>query len=77
MRINFASAQPTGELISSIPAGQEFVFEGSTKGNNGLSVRVRDSKVGKARFVNLESGKLLTASAGDRGRVVDATVSVN
>jgi hypothetical protein len=64
-----------GVNIADFEAGEAFLFEGSTKGNNGLCVRVRDSKAGKARFVNLESGKLLTASSGDRGREVDVEVN--
>lgn len=61
--------------IVDMEAGDVFEFSGSSKGNNGLCVRVADSKVGKGRFVNLESGKLLTAAGCDRGTPVDAEVS--
>lgn len=77
MNINYNGTQSSGERISDIAAGQGFLFETSTKGNNGLCVRVKDSKAGKARFVNLESGKLLKAVDGERGRVVDVTVDVD
>jgi len=64
-----------GTRIKDMAAGEAFEYSGSTKGNNGLSVRVKDSKAGKARFVNLESGKLLTASATDSGTPVDVNIN--
>lgn len=76
MNINYNGTASSGDRIADFGAGDAFLFEASTKGNNGLCVRVKDSKAGKARFVNLESGKLLTASDGDRGRGVDVYVDV-
>jgi len=64
----------SGTRIADMTAADVFEFSGSTKDNNGLCVRVADSKAGKARFVNLENGKLLTASKGDRGEPVTASV---
>jgi hypothetical protein len=72
LNINSGGSRQSGNRISDFPAGEVFEFSGSTKGNNGLCVRVKDSKKGKGRFVNLNSGKLLRATNGDRGQVVDA-----
>lgn len=76
MNINYNGTASSGDRIADFAAGEAFLFETSTKGNNGLCVRVRDSKAGKARFLNLESGKLLTANEGERGRSVDVYVDV-
>jgi hypothetical protein len=76
MNININGSTPSGDFIKDFAAGQEFLFETSSKGNNGLCVRVKDSKSGKARFLNLENGKLLTASASDTGRPVEAEIEV-
>lgn len=76
MNINYNGTASSGDRVASFGAGEAFLFETSTKGNNGLCVRVKDSKAGKARFVNLESGKLLTATDSDRGRAVDVIVDV-
>lgn len=78
MNINYSGAAPAGDRISDFGAGEAFLFETArNEDNNGLCVRVKDSKAGKSRFVNLETGKLLTASAGDVGRAVDVSVDVN
>jgi hypothetical protein len=61
--------------ITDMEAAEVFEFSGSKKGNNGLCVRVKDTKAGKGRFINLESGKLLRAGYSDRGTPVDADVS--
>ena len=66
----------SGSKISAIAAGEVFNYTGSSKGNNGLCLRLKDSKAGKGRFVNLASGKVLTAGANDRATVVNATVKV-
>lgn len=58
--------------ITDMEAAEIFEFSGSRKGNNGLCIRVKDSKAGKGRFVNLVSGKVLTASYNDRGTPVEA-----
>jgi len=72
----FNYGKPAGTTrIKDMSAGEAFEFSGSTKGNNGLCVRVKDSKKGKGRFVNLESGKVLTASATDRGTPVDVNIN--
>jgi hypothetical protein len=77
MNINYNGAASSGDRISDFGAGEAFVFETARNSdNNGLCVRVKDSKAGKARFVNLETGKLLTASAGDVGRPADVEVDV-
>lgn len=68
---------PQGTLVKDMAAGELFNYPVSAKGNTGLSVRIKDSKVGKNRFANLHTGKLLTASAGDRGQVLDSgTISI-
>jgi len=74
LRINGVSACG-GTLISSLEAGDTFVFEGSAKGNNGVCIRLKDSKKGKSRFVNVASGKVLTATCRDYGRPVDANLT--
>lgn len=61
--------------IMDMEGGEVFEFSGSVKGNNGVCIRVRDSKAGKGRFVNLDSGKLLKADAYDRGIPVDAELN--
>lgn len=66
-----------GTRIADIAAGDAFDFNGSTKGNNGLCVRVKDSKSGKGRFLNLENGKLLTATDSDYGYPRSVSVSFN
>lgn len=76
MNINYNGTASSGDRIADIGLDVAFLFETSTKGNNGLCVRVKDSKAGKARFLNLENRKLLTASDGDRGRIVDVYVDV-
>lgn len=55
----------TGAIGSLAPATY-FMLVSSSKGNNGPCLRVKDSKRGKNRFVNVTNGKLLTAEAGDR-----------
>ena len=65
-----------GTRISDMGAGETFNFTYSTKGNNGLCLRLADSKRGKNRFANLESGKVLTAGASDRGYPVDVDVAI-
>lgn len=76
LNINGGATQ-RGTRIQDFAAGDVFEFTGSTKGNNGLCVRVRDSKgQKKGRFVNLESGKLLVPSNGDTGVSRDADVTV-
>lgn len=73
--INYNTA-PQGTLIKDINAGEFFYFPMSKTGqNDGLCVRVKDSAVGKGRFTNVQSGKLLTLSAGDRGQLVDVTIN--
>jgi hypothetical protein len=75
-KINFSPA-PQGTLVSGMEAGALFNYPVSARGNTGISVRIKDSKVGKNRFANLHTGKLLTASAGDRGQVLDSgTLSI-
>ena len=64
-----------GTRISDFAAGEVFEFNGSRKGNNGACIRVKDTKAGKGRFVNLESGKLLTAGRYDRGEALDAELN--
>ncbi len=60
----------SGTLIKDIAAGEFFNYPVSALGNTGFCVRVKDSKVGKNRFANLHTGKLLTAEAGDRGQIL-------
>jgi len=76
-RFSYNGGGAAGTRIKDMSAGEAFTYSGSTKGNNGLSVRLKDSKAGKGRFANLESGKVLTASADDRGTPVDVDIDVN
>lgn len=70
--VTAAPAAPKSQ-ITDLSAAAIFQFTHPTeKGNNGLCVRVKDSKVGKGRFLNLETGKLLTTTPGDRATVVPA-----
>lgn len=73
MRISI-NAAPQGESIKSMAAGTFFNFPVSAKGNEGVCVRLKDSKVGKNRFANLGTGKVLTAVDDriDRGKVLEA-----
>jgi hypothetical protein len=75
-RLRINSGTNGGTRITSMDAGEVFEFTTSTKGNNGHCIRIKDSKKGKNRFVNLESGKVLTAGAGDYGFPVDASLEV-
>ena len=61
---------PVGTSVASLSAGEVFIFSGSANGNNGPCIRVKDSKEGKGRFVNLSSGKLLKATPYDRADTV-------
>lgn len=75
--VNGAAPQAANRIVN-MPAGETFEFTSSRKGNNGLCVRIRDSKgQKKGRFVNLDNGKLLTASATDTGRPVDIYADVD
>lgn len=75
LRIN---RTPNGTLINDMPGGTVFNFTTSKSDNNGLCYRLRDSKVAKGRFAQLEKGgKVLTASDTDRGIIVDAELDFN
>lgn len=71
------SANDAGNRIVGMEAGELFEFTSSRKGNNGLCVRVKDSKAGKGRFLNVESGKLLKAGKYDTGEPRDGTISLD
>ncbi len=73
-KFNVNGSAARGTAISDFSAADTFVFNGSSNGNNGLCVRIKDTKSGKNRFMNVENGKILTASAGDVGTPVDADV---
>jgi hypothetical protein len=56
--------------VNGLAAGVVFNLLNSTKGNYGPCVRVKDSKVGKNRFIELTNGKLLTADGTERIKVM-------
>jgi len=68
---NTATAADDRPTIASLGAGEVFFFNDSTKGNNGPMIRVKDTKVGKGRFVDVQSGKLLTAASNDRADLLE------
>lgn len=72
MPINFNTTATATNGIADLAEGTVFNFTSSTKGNNGLCQRIRDTKAGKGRFFNLENSKVLTSAPGDQYELVPA-----
>lgn len=69
IRVSVASAPVAANQIGGFSGGTVFEFLNSTKGNNGACIRIKDSKKGKNRFLNLETGKVLTSTPSDRAKL--------